>query len=127
MGPQWDFDLAFGNHGSGKEDPPEEWIINNVWFDAFKQSSVFNSRLKERWKEVKTQLLERAIPVLINKSKKMQVSADLNFERWQILGRSIWNRSLGAEQRTTYKSEVDYLVNWTVRRIDWMSKMLEML
>ena len=127
MGPQWDFDIAFGNNGKGEEDPPEGRILKNAWFDALNKSVDFTDGVRKRWKELRDQLIEKAIPVLEKKAEEICVSAEMNFERWRILGRYVWNSTFGADQRKTYMSEVEYMVDWTVRRIKWIDRMADML
>ena len=45
-----------------------------------------------------------------------------NFERWPILGVTVWPNPLGAEKRRTMKSEIDYLKEWMKRRFEWMDR-----
>lgn len=125
MSPQWDFDLAFGNYGKGQIDSPEGRIIQNSWFDEFLQSTVFTERVKTRWREIKLPIVEKAIPALIQKSEDITVSANMNFERWRILGTHVWNNSSGSDERLTYQSEIDYMVNWVIKRVEWMDEMIE--
>lgn len=127
MSPQWDFDLAYGNYGRGEEDSPEGPTIRNVWFDSLMQSPLFTERVKEQWQAIRRTLLETAIPALMQKANDISASADMNFERWRILGRHVWNNTAGAVNRTTYQSEVDYMVNWVIRRVKWIDEMVDEL
>lgn len=52
------------------------------------------------------------------------VSAEINFKKWDILGRYVWPNPNGYDVRTSYQSEVDYLVAWLGNRIAWMDAMM---
>ena len=56
-----------------------------------------------------------------------QISADYNFMRWQILGTYVWPNAAGYESRTSYKSEIDYLIDWCDKRYQWLDTAINAL
>ena len=43
-------------------------------------------------------------------------AAKLNFIKWNILGTYVWPNPDGYEQRTTYQSEIDLLIDFLTKR-----------
>ena len=48
-----------------------------------------------------------------------------NFERWNILGEYVWPNDDGAEDRQTYREEIDYLKDWLQVRMTWLDSAVE--
>ncbi|MBQ3691148.1 MAG: CotH kinase family protein [Bacteroidales bacterium] len=128
FGPLWDFDRGFGNDGQngtidlGKSDV---WYIKDGWWIIrMFEDPLFVNNLKKRWNEKKSELytaINRRLQQLadINAS-----SAEVNFKRWRILGEYVWPNPAGAENRTTYQSEIDYMKNWLNDRYAWFDAAL---
>lgn len=53
-------------------------------------------------------------------SQQLDEEADVNFSRWNILGKYVWPNADGYANRNTYESEVAYMQNWLNERIDWL-------
>ncbi|WP_192807785.1 CotH kinase family protein, partial [Treponema sp. JC4] len=53
MGPNWDFDLGFGNSGEKYTDYKSDgWLIKNAkWISRFFEDESFVSKVKSRWNE----------------------------------------------------------------------------
>ena len=121
MGPLWDFDIGFGNVNYNNCDNPEGfWIKQSGWHNRLFSDSSFCEKVKARWNELSV-LLETAISTDIqSKADEISASAQMNFTRWNILGSYVWPNPKGYEERTTYQSEVDYMIDWLKTRYEWM-------
>ncbi len=128
LGPNWDFDIAFGNDRETDCGNANGWHIKTTWASTnwicrFFEDSAFVAKVKSRWNEKKNDIIQffstgGTIQIL---SDANALSANLNFARWKILGIYVWPNADGFEQRTTYKSEVDWLLNWLSLRYSWLS------
>ena len=47
-----------------------------------------------------------------------------NFERWPILGESVWPNDHEAEDRSSYEEEIDYIKAWLTARLSWLDLQL---
>ena len=45
---------------------------------------------------------------------------DRNFDRWPVLGVSIWSNPLEFVQLRTWESHMDYLIDWLERSLDYV-------
>ena len=125
FGPVWDFDISCGNN---KFHPLEDYTGFNVseagWFACLFNDAGFVNRVKERWWEIREDLLDAVENDIPRMADDLFVSAEINFKRWDILGRYVWPNPEGYKARTSYQSEVDYLVEWLRNRIAWMDAAL---
>lgn len=128
----WDFDIAFGNadHITWEQGASSRewdgWFIKtqSPWFDRFFEDPAFVSELKGRWNELKPALDE--IPGFIREhALVLQESQAKNFSPiskggagWSIT-KPEWNSTI---VRGSYSAEVNYLVNFVEKRIDWLDK-----
>lgn len=129
----WDFDLAWGNCNylsahEGVTNGPEGWYIRNHtqngintgWYWYMFQDPWFVSKVKSRWAELYPAL--KALPDEIRKrSSLMRGSAGRNFTRWPILDTYIWPNLVWLGD---YDAEVDYLLDFYSRRLEWMNTQL---
>lgn len=121
LGPNWDFDIGFGNDGETGCMNPEGWYIKNAaWISRLFEDEVFIQKVKERWNNKKLELFYHLYTDINNLSENMKISADYNFIKWQILGTYVWPNAAGYETRKTYKNEVDYLLDWCNKRFQWL-------
>lgn len=121
MGPVWDFDIGFGNDGETQCYDYKGWYISsNIWFEQLSKDPNFVQRVKDRWNAVYSKVVESA-DVIYVKAEYLAKSADMNFKRWTILGAYVWPNPDGYLLRRTYMSEVDWLYNWYVNRINWIN------
>ena len=124
MGPLWDYDLSFGNVDYNDCDKAEGFYIKtrNVWYARLFKDPEFCKKVKSRWNQKKAELL-KALDAEVDKMiLEINEASYYNFERWPILGVTVWPNPLGAEKRRTMKSEIDYLKEWMKRRFEWMDR-----
>ena len=121
LGPNWDFDIGFGNvNYNGCDNTSGFWIKNAAWISRLFEDEVFIQKVKERWNNKKLELFYHLYTDINNLSENMKISADYNFIKWQILGTYVWPNAAGYETRKTYKNEVDYLLDWCNKRFQWL-------
>ena len=133
LGPNWDFDIGFGNADYTNDgnttscEIPDGWYIKIArigtyenWIIRMFQDSTFVEKVKERWNNKKLELFYHLYTDINNLSENMKISAEYNFIKWQILGSYVWPNAAGYENRTNYKSEVDYLLDWCNKRFQWL-------
>jgi len=123
MGPVWDFNLSFGiaDFREGFMTDGFQFNINPSiwWWDRFLQDSIFIRDIRNRWHNIReTRFGNEAIIAIIDSlSLLLDESQQRNFERWDIIGRSIWPNYYTYE---SYENEIDYLKNWTLERLQWL-------
>lgn len=121
MGPDWDFDIGLGNiYYNGCDKSEGFWIKDSGWHNRLFTDPAFVAKVKSRWNEVKGKVQMAVTAEIQSKANAIAASAELNFKRWQILGTYVWPNAAGYDKRNTYQSEVDYLVNWTNNRYEWL-------
>jgi hypothetical protein len=122
MGPIWDFDLAAGNTDySDCKNPTGWWIKNSLWFSRLFQDPAFKLKVKNRWNELKTAKMPAIFDYIDHTSNYLGVSADYNFQRWDILHIYVWPNPVVTG---SYVNEVAYTRNWLKTRIDWMDQQI---
>lgn len=133
LGPNWDFDISCGNINYNNCDNPEGfWIKDAAWISRMFQDPLFITNIKNRWNEKKSDLYnvingnfnDQNIQSLADENF---FSAEYNFYRWQILGKYVWPNASGFEERMTYQSEVDYMIEWLNSRYDWLDTAINLV
>jgi spore coat protein CotH len=126
IGPVWDFDQSSGNN---KIRDIDDWFyLNKRWTDRLFKDDYFISRYIARWKELrKNVLMNESISDLINMNEKTitEDGASRNFNKWQILGVSIYPYSEPIPE--SYMDEIVSLKEWLLHRADWMDKNIDSL
>lgn len=126
----WDFDIAFGNadHITSEQGATsaeyDGWFIKtqSPWYDRLFQDPDFVAELKNRWNGMKPKLDE--LPNFITKrALRLKDSQAKNFGSkasggagWDIT-KVEWNTN---RVRGSYDAEVNYLVNFVEKRIEWL-------
>ncbi len=137
MGPVWDFDLGWGNINfynkdevfsgfkaselAGKDkDTWKSWILQLLKDENFKEKT------KDRWNELKPEIEKYFATDKTAGSgyeanfEFLQHDAELNFDRWPILGKETWKCPAGSEERKTFAAEKEFFINWKNSRIQWL-------
>lgn len=118
MGPNWDFDISIGNYKDFNE-PPTGFRVKFYWMKRLLTDPAFVAKLKARWNEVKADLYSTINEKIQDEADNLSIAAGYNFLRWKILGIYIWPNVDGYASRTTYQSEVNYMIDWLNKRYDW--------
>jgi subtilisin-like proprotein convertase family protein len=130
MGPVWDYDIAFANSHYGNATDPAGWQYTAydinfpmpVWWSRIIQDTAFTSRLKCRWEQLRTSVLD---PAMMNSyidqtAAALNESQARNFTMWPTLGVVVWPNP--SPVPATYQGEVDALKNWNINRIAWLDQ-----
>ena len=129
MGPMWDFDLAFGNFS--KDNPgddtwvssePDDDYVGDTWTTHLLEDPEFRSRFKARWLEVRDTLVNTAMEEIERQYALNSPSAELNFKRWDILGKKVAFERHDTTKYRTYSSQIYYLEDFITSRADWLSE-----
>jgi hypothetical protein len=128
-GPVWDFDWSLGNDAAISANY-KLWIPSHpdLWNPLFKSKS-FRYWLKQEWKTLRADKLSNHNLLSFIDSMAVQIDTSIqlrNFRRWPELGRVLWLEPSSIVQRTTYKSEVDYLKQYVVKRLAWLDSTINL-
>lgn len=137
MGPLWDFNLSMGNVSFREGDDSEGWLYDAIseeeyfygWYNRLFEDPEFEERYVKRWWELRETVLseEHLLETIDRYVDLLQESQERNFERWDILGESIWGfwaDPPGIMERTTYQAEIDYMVDFMQQRLAWMDQQM---
>lgn len=134
IGPLWDYDQSAGNskHGGAAYNEhagqtneeiknPDGWSApsTHFWFKELKNTTEFFALAKEYY--IEHYDIIRGIPEMIcDKYEEIADDIELNFERWDVLGKPHWRSLPELDAMTTAKEHVDYYVTWLQNRMDWL-------
>lgn len=128
LGPIWDFDISCGNiNYNGCDSSSDFWVKKSIWISRMFEDSEFVSNVKLRWDDKKSDLTQFVNFELQHLAQENLVSFDYNFIKWHILGTYVWPNENGYEARTTYQSELDYMINWLSERFNWLDEAINNL
>ncbi|MBN1599260.1 MAG: CotH kinase family protein [Bacteroidales bacterium] len=131
-GPVWDYNLAFGNADYCEGYSTEGWSVDFTrvcpsdsykvpfWWDRLLQDENFTIELKDRWDDLRTDILSEetlfaAIDSLVDLTFEARVR---NYAIWQeALGNDIWPNYVYPE---TYDEEISYMKSWISDRLEWI-------
>ncbi|MBI2422280.1 MAG: CotH kinase family protein [Candidatus Hydrogenedentes bacterium] len=125
VGPQWDFDLAFGNISFGGYESPRGFILpalsGRAWPPRLLEDPAFAARYVARWQELRNGVLadEYVDSVIDALVADMKTGPARNFLRWNILGANIFVTHT-RPQPATHAGEVAQLRAWIRDRAAWM-------
>ena len=136
MGPFWDYDLTLGNANFFSAGNPNGWVVDGLgngdeygipfWWDKFRLDPYFNSELKLRWNELRTDKLTNINLTTIIDSCATDIAAAQvrNFQKYNILNTYVWpNNYIGG----TYANELSYMKTWINNRLVWMDAQIKLL
>jgi hypothetical protein len=118
MGPVWDFDISSGNvNYSSIVNPTQPWVSESSYIKRLLQDPVFKAALQAKWATAKAPQLDTLAAWIDQEAAALQQAQQNNYQRWLILGESVWPNS---EVANTYQGEVAFLKSWITQRIAWM-------
>ena len=127
MGPDWDYDDSWGGSDSYDRLSTDGFYLNDcAWYSQLFKCPDFVSALKDRWNDRKAAIID-SVNHLQTMSETIAVSADLNFKKWDILGTRAFTAAPGYRKRKTYQSEIDFMKNWIIERINWLDPAINSL
>ena len=123
MGPIWDYHTCYGNQDVATCLRPTGYHVaaTSPWFSKLMNDETFNRLVRERWTELnKAGIFDDFITQIPKVIDNISESIELNFEKWPS---ALRETGLRGRQRSfrTFEEEVEYLVNWTETRIEWLN------
>ena len=113
LGPNWDYDISCGNINHNDNNNPNGWWITNApWVSRLIKDSLFVENLNRRWDSSKSKVYYSINTWIPAQATSLENAANINFKKWKILGEYSWPNTNGFEERTTYQSEIKYLIDW---------------
>ena len=132
MGPVWDFDLAFGNFSKDNagddtwvSTEPDDDYVGETWSTYLLEDPAFRALFKQRWQEVSAKLIRVAMEEIDEDYKLLSPSAEMNFARWDILGKKVAFERQDTKYYRTYSSQIYYLKNFIKTRAAWIDSQVE--
>ena len=131
MGPEWDYDLAFGNANYYSGDLTTGWAYSSTdpgdgfqtpfWWAKYMKDSTFKNNLKCRWTELRKNLLsDSAIKSDIDTGASILGEAQRrNFNEWPELGIYVWPEP---KYPAKYSDEITNKLKWVKTRAAWLDK-----
>ena len=134
IGPLWDYDQSAGNsqHGGASYDEyagqtseeskePDGWSAPSThhWFSALKDTPEFFELAREHYIE-KYDMIHSIPNMIYEKFGEIYSDLELNFERWDVLGKSHWRSLPELDSFTTVGEHVNYYIKWIKNRIAWL-------
>ena len=134
IGPLWDYDQGAGNSqhggyfydgraGQTSEEPKklDGWSApsTHYWFKALKETPEFFALAREHYIE-KYDILHSIPELIYGTYSEITTDIELNFDRWDVLGKPHWRSLPELEAFTTAKEHVDYYVTWLENRMAWL-------
>ena len=121
MGPVWDYDIGMGNVNYSPGEFTEGWYIREAsWIKRLFEDPAFEQRVTARWKVLKPEI-ESMIAGIDQQAAYLDQSQQLNFQKWNILGRKIWPNPIATG---SYAGEIAYLKDWLTKRVAWMDSQM---
>jgi len=131
IGPVWDYNLALGNANYLNGWDPEGWyypLISsseylNGWYTRLFQDEAFVEKYKRRYRQLRQGVFSnhQLVGKIRGYEALLSESQARNFQRWNVLGSYVWpNWFIGQ----TYEEEIDFMVDWLERRLEWMDGQL---
>lgn len=120
----WDFDITMGNCNYTGFEKPDGWQMKGAkWYNKMFQDPSFVKEVQDRWNELYPRI--REIPSFVESQIELLDGAqNRNFERWDILGIYVWPNAVWLG---SYEAEVDFLLDFYNRRIEWLNTQLNAL
>jgi hypothetical protein len=120
-GPVWDFDLA-GNNDRRLGDAVNKMMRDaahepKAWINRLMEDATFRLAIRQRWNSVKADKIKTIPEYVTALSRKLMVTQQKNFQRWDILSTLV---HLNLQAAGTYQGEVDFLKGYLEQRIAWL-------
>lgn len=123
LGPIWDFDISMGNYKNTNVDVTKKMFLSSKWIQMLMNNKDFRTRVKMRWEETQYMLYNTIDSYLMEQAILNTSEAELNFNRWNVLGTKILYNDDDCVNRTTYQEEIDYLRDWLKARFEFENEL----
>ena len=120
MGPVWDYHTCYGNQNVATGlDPKGYHVRESPWYSILFKDETFHRLLCERWTQLRNDgVIDNFLKRIDNTVNYISESVIENFKIWREALKE--NGLRGRTSTYTYDDEIDYLINWVNRRIEWL-------
>ncbi len=126
----WDFDLSTGNttaspspiglHVAHCMDENGDYLKTvNTWFAALMQHEWFREEVRDRYNEMKDELLD-TVDGCCDFAYENMSALDRNFTKWKVLSKKINQEPDNVLRLGSCKAQVDFLKSWIYERAEWL-------
>ncbi|MBQ2938173.1 MAG: CotH kinase family protein [Clostridia bacterium] len=133
MGPVWDFDLALANCDKDNwgGNPEYDYIMNIKeymessvdWYTQLFTIPEFRQEVAKIYNNEIKSVLSTATQKISNYESQLTISSNMNFIRWETLGKdNAFGSYRGHKIKDTYTEEVKYLSDWVNKRVEYIDK-----
>jgi len=122
LGPLWDFDVAAGNAYWLSNQTPYRLYVSRRWYwaRAIHQTPELREHMVARWNAYFVPATLEMLAHIQQKAVDYQAAFERNFERFDILGVYVWPNPPQVVEIDTFMGQVDYLVDFLYRRMNYM-------
>ncbi len=129
-GPVWDFNLSTGNTVElvSIDNEPVGFIhASGNWKTRFFMDEYFVEKYKDRWKQLRENVLsdENILRIIESNKESLSAAQVRNFDRWDILGKYVWPNP--EPYSLTYEEEIKKLEDWLLTRAKWIDNSIDSL
>jgi len=120
MGPVWDYDTCYGNQiVETCVNPRGYHVRNSPWYTTLNDDPDFSDLLHKRWSELRDNgMFDDFVKKITDTADYISESQKLDTVLWP---EAMQSRDLRAHLALfTYEEELEYLINWVNRRIEWL-------
>jgi hypothetical protein len=138
----WDYDHAAANYSREESisDRYSRWAVSldiksgdlryhysYNWISFLLKTPEFKNALKSRWAQKGNSLLDAALTSIDNNAALLRYSAQMNFQRWKILGVRVSLQGSAVYKLTSFDAHVAQLKDFLVMRKGEMDKLIDNL
>ena len=127
----WDYDIAFGNSNTDFLNyhswaclATDYGYVTYNWLSYLMKDEDFVNRLRDRFNEVKDELYAVAMEKIDYGYEICAVSAEENFQVWDILNMQVAIEPYYVVRYNTYEKQMEFLREFIKFRFDWIDEQL---
>lgn len=131
-GPLWDFDIGAGNAGFNYGDTDQclpnngLWAAkHNTWYKALLERDEFVNIIKDKLVTYRTKFDNVMKQIDVDNEDSIyslyKNALERNFERWPVMGESVWPEPTSVVAITTLTGQIRYLHSWLSSRYLYLS------
>jgi len=120
MGPCWDYHTCYGSQIVATcLDPVGFHVKESPWYGILLKDDIFYRRLCNKWTKLRDDgIFDDFIDSIGKMTNYMSESIAENFALWPGALKDSGLR--GNKSKYTFDDEIDYLINWVEKRIEWL-------
>ena len=121
-GPAWDYDLSSGNCMYDNHSTETDYLYakKNIIFNYLLQYDEFALLVGEKLAVYKNVIEETILKEIEFVKENYSRSIERNFDRWNVLGKTLWGNSETVASIDTWEEQVEFLKDWLFESLDYM-------